>query len=155
MSDDVLRTHLARVLDWGDAHATFDTAVDGIPEELRGRRPDGMPHSPWELIEHMRLAQRDILEFCIDSAYAERRFPDDYWPPVGEHPTAEQWERSLAGFRADRDTLKQLAATADLFARIPHGDGQTCLREILLVADHNAYHLGQLVLVRRALRAWS
>ena len=154
MSEDVLRAHLSDVLDWKNAHAGFDAAVDGIPEEMRGRRAEGFPHSPWELLEHMRIAQRDILEFCVDPNYKEMKWPDDYWPKAGEQPTGEQWDRSLAAFRADRSELKRLAADADLYAKIPHGSGQTILREILLVADHNAYHVGQLVLVRRALGAW-
>ena len=154
MSDDLFRAQLARILDWKDAHAGFEAAVDGIPEDMRGRRAEGLPHSPWELLEHMRLAQRDILEFCIDPDYKEMKWPDDYWPPARQNPTAKQWEKSLAEFRTDREALKKLAAEADLHARIPHGTGQTILREILLVADHNAYHIGQLVLVRRALGAW-
>jgi hypothetical protein len=155
VSDVALRKQLARILDWKDAQVGFDAAVDGIPADLRGRRAEGLPHSPWELLEHMRIAQRDILEFCNDPDYTEMKWPDDYWPPARQQPTAEQWEKSLAGFRADREELKKLAAEADLFARIPHGSGQTILREILLVADHNAYHVGQLVLVRRALGAWA
>jgi DinB family protein len=154
MSEDVVRAHLSDVLDWKSAHAGFDAAVEGIPENLRGRRAEGLPHSPWELLEHMRIAQRDILEFCIDPHYKEMKWPADYWPPAGQQPTATQWEKSLAEFRADRQELKRLAAEADLYARIPHGTGQTILREILLVSDHNAYHVGQLVLVRRALGAW-
>ena len=154
MSDDLLRGQVADVLDWKNAHAGFDAAVEGVPEHVRGRRAVGLPHSPWELLEHMRIAQRDILEFCVDANYKEMKWPDDYWPKAGEQPTAEQWDGSLAAFRADRQELKRLAAEADLFAKIPHGSGQTILREILLVADHNAYHVGQLVLVRRALGAW-
>ena len=154
MSEKVLREQLAKILDWKDAHAGFNAAVEGIPEGLRGRRAEGLPHSLWELLEHMRLAQRDILEFCIDSNYKEMKWPDDYWPPAGQQPTTAQWEKSLAEFRADRKGLKRVAAEADLYARIPHGTGQTILREILLAADHNAYHVGQLVLVRRALGAW-
>lgn len=155
MSEDALRAQLAKILDWKDAHAGFDAAVDGIPTELRGRRAEGLPHSPWELLEHMRIAQRDILEFCVDPHYKEMKWPDDYWPPAGQQPDAKQWEKSLVEFRADREEMKRLAAEADLYARIPHGTGQTILREILLVAEHNAYHVGQLVLVRRALGAWS
>ena len=153
MNEKALRDQLSRLLDWGDAHVTFDKAVEGIPPELRGRRPDGMPHSPWELVEHMRIAQHDILEFCVNPDYTEMKWPDDYWPSSAE-PTTAQWEQSLGDYRADCEALKQLATDSDLFARIPHGSGQTFLREILLVADHTAYHVGQLVLVRRALGAW-
>jgi uncharacterized damage-inducible protein DinB len=154
--DDVLSDHLARVLDWRDAHAGFDAAVEGLAPELRGRRPDGFPHSPWELLEHLRAAQRDILDFCVAEEYGEMLWPDDYWPSSPEPPSPDAWDRTVAAFREDREALKRLAAdpAVDLLAPVPHGDGQTYLREILLVADHNAYHVGQLVAVRRLLGAW-
>jgi uncharacterized damage-inducible protein DinB len=156
MSDDALRAHLRKLLDWQDAHASFDAAVDDVPPELRGKRPEGLPYSPWQLLEHLRLAQRDILDFCRDPEYAERKWPDDYWPADPMPPSAGAWDESVAAFRADRRELQRLASdpALDLFARIPHGDGQTYLRELLLVADHNAYHVGQLVAVRRLLGAW-
>ena len=154
MNDEQLRAQLAWLLDSKHAHAGFDKAVEGLPENLRGQRPDGLPHSPWELLEHIRIAQRDIFEFCVDPAYKEMKWPDDYWPPPGQQPTAEQWARSVTECRRDRDALKRLASDGDLFARIPHGSGQTVLREILLVADHTAYHVGQIVLVRQLLGSW-
>ena len=154
MSDKAFRDQLARIVDWGEAHVTFDKAVEGIPEELRGRRPQGMPHSAWELVEHIRIAQHDILDFCVNPGYEEMKWPDDYWPPASQEPSGAQWDQSLRDYAADCERLKKLAADADLVARIPHGSGQTILREILLVADHTAYHVGQLVLVRRALGAW-
>jgi hypothetical protein len=154
--DKSLRTHLRKLLDWEDAHVGFDAAVDSLPEPFRGKVPEGLPHSPWELLEHLRLTQRDILEFCRNPTYTEPKFPDDYWPPSAVPPTPAAWAESIAGFRQDREALKQLAADSavDLFARIPHGDGQTYLRELLLVADHNAYHVAQLVAVRRCLGVW-
>ena len=153
---DALRTQLVRLLDWEDAHVGFDAAVEGLPPPLRGVRPEGFPHSAWQLLEHIRLAQRDILEFCTDSAYRERAWPDDYWPAAPEPPTPEAWDESVAGLVRDRELLGQLAADPDLdlFARVPHGSGQSYLREILLVADHGAYHVGQLVALRRMLGAW-
>jgi hypothetical protein len=153
---DPLRLHLARALDWRDAHADFDAAVSGLPFEVQGRRAVGFPHTCWELLEHLRLAQADILDFCIDPAYEERSFPDDYWPASPAPPSASAWKASADAFRADRERLKRLVADADvdLFAPFPHGSGQTLLREALLVIDHNAYHLGQLVALRRALGAW-
>jgi uncharacterized damage-inducible protein DinB len=154
MDDTFLRDHLLRLLSWEDAHAGFDAAVDGIPAEARARRPEGLPHSPWQLVEHIRLAQRDILEFCTDPHYREREWPHDYWPAADTVPSETDWDTSLAGYRSDRDALRQLAAEADLAAPIPHGEGQTYLRELLLIADHTAYHVGQLVLVRRALGMW-
>jgi uncharacterized damage-inducible protein DinB len=154
-SSEALRTLLSKFLDWEDAHIRFDAVVDGIPPESRGLRPDGAPHSPWQLLEHMRICQWDILEFCRNPAYVEMKF-QDYWPrAVAPLPDAA-WDESVAAFRRDREALQTLARDpgVDLFAPIPHGTGQTCLRELVLVADHNAYHLGQLVLLRRLLGAW-
>lgn len=155
-TDAALRDHLLRLLDWHDAHVDFDTAVTGVPLELQGTRPHGWSYAPWELLEHMRITQHDILDFCRNPDYAEIAWPADYWPKTAAPPHAAAWEESVAGFRRDRDALKRRVAdsTIDLFARIPHGTGQTYLREALLVADHNAYHLGQLVAVRRQLGIW-
>lgn len=155
-SSDAFRKQLARALDWEDAHVGFDAAVKGLPAALRGRRPAGFPHSPWELLEHLRLAQRDILDFCMDSNYVAGRFPDDYWPKSPRPPKARSWSESVAAFRADRRAVKELVADRkrDLVAQIPHGEGQTYLREVLLVIDHGAYHVGQLVMARQLLGAW-
>lgn len=154
--DQALRRQLARILDWGDAHASFEDAVRGVPAALRGRRARGLPWSAWELLEHIRLAQRDILDFCRDADYRERKWPDDYWPPDPAPPGTGAWARSVAAARRDRAELAALGADpeVDLLAPIPHGSGQTVLREILLAADHAAYHLGQIVAVRRALGCW-
>jgi hypothetical protein len=151
-----LRRHLLELLDGGQAHVTFDDVVKGLPAKLRGKRPKGAAHSPWELVEHMRIAQSDILEFTRDPKHVSPKWPDGYWPDSPAPPTARAWSSTLAAFRADLRAIKDLAAdpATDLFGRIPHGDGQTVLREILLVADHNAYHVGQLATVRRLLGAW-
>ena len=151
-----LRAQLAALLDWKDAHTDFDAAVAGLPPALRGRTPAGLPYSPWQLVEHLRLAQHDILDFCRNPAYEEMQWPEDYWPRESAPPSDAAWEESLAAFRRDREALRALASdhSIDLFAAIPHGSGQTYLRELLLVADHNAYHLGQLIAVRRLLGAW-
>jgi DinB superfamily len=156
MSDTELRAQLARALGWDEAHAGFDRVVDGIPPELRGRAPAELPYSPWQLLEHLRLAQEDILEFCRNREYRERDWPDEYWPDSAEPPSAQAWDSSLAGYRRDRDALARLARDPanDLLAKVPHGSGQTLLRELLLVLDHTAYHLGELVVVRRALGIW-
>jgi hypothetical protein len=153
---DVFRKHLAGALDWEDAHVGFDTAVRGLPAALRGRRPRGFPHSPWELLEHLRLAQRDLLDFCLNPDYVAGRFPDDYWPGSPRPPKARSWSESVAAFRADREALRKLVSDPkrDLTARIPHGEGQTYLRSILLVIDHGAYHVGQLVMARKLLGNW-
>ncbi len=156
-SSDPLRAQLLQLLDWQDAHVSFDVAVQGIPLDLQGARPEGVPYSAWQLVEHMRRTQYDILDFCRNPAYQELAWPEDYWPETVAPPGPDDWPESIAAFRADREALARLCAddSVDLFARIPHGAGQTYLREILLVADHNAYHVGQLVLVRRQLGVWS
>jgi DinB superfamily len=153
-NDKSFRKHLEKLLDWQDAHPNFDSAIEGIPEELRGVQPKGMPYSLWQLLEHLRLCQLDILDFCRNPNYKEPNFPDDLWPQTSEPPNADAWKKSVAGYRKDREELKQLASDIDLFAKIPHGSGQTYLREILLVADHNAYHVADLVAVRRLLGIW-
>ncbi len=152
-----LREHLLELLGGGSAHLDFEKAVAGLPDHLRGARPPGLSHTPWRLLEHMRIAQWDILHFSVDPKHISPDFPDGYWPAGDAPPDPAAWERSVAAFRADLQSMKDLVANpdTDLFKRIPHGQGQTILREALLVADHNAYHLGQLVTVRRLLGAWS
>lgn len=157
-SSDPLRAHLVRALDWEEAHVGFDKALDGIPEDKRGSRTDGFEHSTWQLLEHMRLAQKDLLDFARNSHYVHAlKWPDDYWPRNPAPPDAKAWNQSIAEFKSDRERLKQLALDTeiDLFALVPTGKGhQTYLRTILVVVDHNAYHVGQLVAVRRALGIW-
>jgi DinB family protein len=155
-NDAALREQLRKLLDWQDAHVGFDRAVDGIPPDLRGQTPEGAPYSPWQLLEHLRLAQYDILDFCRNPQYQEMKWPDDYWPASAAPASAADWDASVKQFREDRKAFQDLAADPkiDLFAKIPHGQGQTYLREILLEADHAAYHIGELVVVRRLLGAW-
>lgn len=154
--DQSLRDHLRQLLDWGDAHADFDRVVADVPAQVQGVRPEGLPYSLWQLLEHMRLAQADILDFCRNPQYRQPSWPADYWPPTEAPPDAGDWERSVAAFRADRQALVEMIDDPglNLFAEIEHGDGQTYLREVLLAADHNAYHLGEMVAVRRLLGAW-
>src|SRR5579883_3271615 len=151
-----LREHLLYLLKGGGAHLNFDKAIADLPPKLRGARPPGIPHTPWRLLEHLRIAQWDILEFSRDPRHVSPSFPAGYWPADDAPPTDTAWEESSAAFRRDLDAMCRLvtAETTDLFAPIPHGDGQTILREALLVADHNAYHLGELILLRRLLGAW-
>jgi len=155
-NDASLRDLLGKMLEWQDAHASFDTAVADLPADLRGKQPVGLPYSPWQLVEHLRLAQHDILDFCVNPNYTEMNWPDDYWPASPAPPSPDAWDASIEAFRRDRRALQQIAADSkvDLTARIPHGTGQTFLREIVLAADHAAYHVGQLVAVRRLLGAW-
>jgi hypothetical protein len=155
-NDKALREHLLALMRGGHAHATFDAAVKGLPVALRGKRPKGAEHSPWEILEHMRLAQWDILEFSRDPKHVSPKWPEGYWPAKKAPASDAAWNKSLRAFRADLESMCQLVAddSTDLYAKIPHGDGQTILREALLVADHNAYHLGEMVLVRRLLGAW-
>jgi len=153
MRDRSLREHLLYLLGGGGAHVDFDTAVADFPAALRGRRSGGIPHTPWRLVEHMRIAQWDILEFSRNPGHVSPEFPDGYWPEGDGPPQDGAWDRALSQFRADLKAMQDLVAdpATDLFAKIPGGTGQTILREALLVADHNAYHLGQLMAVRRAL----
>lgn len=152
----LIRQQLARILDWEDAHAGYEAAVRDFPHDQQGIRPNGFPYSAWELIEHVRITQRDILDFCQAAVYRELRWPQDYWPASPTPPTSNAWAQSVASFQSDRNALKQIALNPklDLTAVVPHGSDQTYLRELLLVADHNAYHVGQLILVRRALGVW-
>jgi hypothetical protein len=153
---DPLRDHLVKLLRGGTAHVDFDSAIKGFPVNLRGKRPKGSPHSPWEILEHLRVAQWDILDFTRNKSYAPMKWPDDYWPKTPAPPSATAWSKSVRAFRDDLEAMCALVNNpkVDLLARIPHGDGQTVLREALLVADHNAYHMGELVLARRLLGAW-
>jgi hypothetical protein len=154
--DQAIRNQVSSLLDWQDAHAGFETILEGIPAKLRGVAPEQLPYTPWQLLEHLRLTQRDILDFCRAADYTEPHWPADYWPATAAPPTEKAWQESIQAFLADRAAMKQLAqdATVDLLSPIPHGSGQTILRELLLLADHNAYHLGELVVVRRCLGIW-
>lgn len=156
MSDQALRQHVLYLLQGGGAHLNFEQAIADLPAEFQGAKVAGVSHTPWRLLEHMRICQWDILEFSRDPKHVSPEFPDGYWP-AGDAPTAaESWDKSVQAFRSDLQAMIDLVAdpNTDLFALIPHGDGQTILREALLVADHNAYHLGQIVFLRRCLGAW-
>jgi hypothetical protein len=154
--ENALRQLLQKVLAWEDAHVGFDKAVADVPTNLRGTQPAGLPYSLWQLVEHLHIAQHDILDFCRNPDYREMKWPDDYWPSSPTPPSPEAWDKSIAGYKADRKALEQMAVDTklDLAGNIPHGSGQTYLRELLLIADHNAYHVGQIVLVRRLLGCW-
>ncbi len=151
-----LREHLVKLLRGRQAHVTFEDTVGDFPARLRGVKPKGVPYSAWQLVEHLRLAQWDIYDFCVNPEYKELRWPDDYWPRTAAPPNNAAWQKSLRQFQADRNRMVRLVRNprTDLYARIPWGSGQTILREALLVADHNSYHVGQLVLLRRLLGQW-
>jgi hypothetical protein len=154
--DNSLRQHLIELLKGGNAHARFEEAIAGIPAELRGQKPVGLPHSPWMLLEHLRIAQWDILEFSRKRKHKSPEWPKGYWPRSEAPPSVAAWNTSVTKFRQELKIMQQLVANpkTDLYAPIPWGDGQTILREALLLADHNAYHVAQLVDVRRLLGIW-
>jgi DinB superfamily len=156
LKDAQLRKQLVELLKGGGAHATFDDAVKNMPENLRGVKPDGLPHSPWMLLEHLRLGQWDILEFSRNAKHESPKWPEGYWPKNEAPPNASAWNKSIQRFRRDLKSMQDLVANprTDLDAAIPWGDSQTILREAFLVADHNAYHVAQLIDVRRLLGAW-
>jgi hypothetical protein len=151
-----LRQHILYLLQGGGAHAKFDDVIADVPSKLRGRKPAGLPHSMWMLLEHMRIAQRDILEYSRNPKHVSPKWPEGHWPRTEAPPSAAAWNASIDKFGKDLKAMENLVKNpkTDLFARIPWGDGQTILREALLVADHNAYHLGQMLDVRRLLGAW-
>jgi DinB superfamily len=155
-NDKALREHVVKLLKGGDAHAIFEDAVADFPAEARGKTPKGAEHSAWEVLEHLRIAQWDILDFSTNPKYKSREWPREYWPETAVPPDAKAWDRSVKAYGEDLKAMCALVAgeKTNLFARIPHGEGQTILREALVVADHNAYHLGELVLLRRLLGVW-
>jgi len=155
-NDQSLRKHLVAQLDGGHAYTTFDKIIANFPPKLRGKIPKGLPHSAWMLLEYLRIAQRDILDFSRDPKYVAPKWPDDYWPKTPAPPSTAAWNKSVKSFQEDSAAMKKLISNPkiDLFAKIPWGDGQTTLREALLIADHNAHHLGQMIDVRRLLGIW-
>jgi len=155
-NDKALRKHLLFLLKEEGAHQGFDAVVKDLPAELRGKRPQGAAHSPWEVLEHLRIAQWDIVEFTRSAKHVSPKFPDGYWPADVAPPNGKAWNKSVARFRGDLKVMTDMVAdeSVDLFPKIAHGDGQTVLRQALLLADHNAYHLGEMVVLRKLLGAW-
>jgi len=155
-SDESLREHVLYLLGEGGAHASFDQAVDGLPAALRSKKLKGIPFSAWGLLEHMRIAQWDILEFSRNAKHVSPDWPEGYWPTSHRPPSADAWDKSVRLFHDDLAAIKRLVRNPeiDLLAPFPYGNGQTLLREALLLADHNAYHVGELILLRRMLGAW-
>ncbi len=155
-SQTVIRRQLLAQLRSEQAHMGFNEAVKDFPMSLINTRPPNVPYTCWHLIEHLRLTQWDILDFIRNPGYVEREWPKDYWPDPASQATPAQWEESVAGWRKDMKDLEAIASdpATDLYSPIPHGQGQTIFREILLVADHNAYHVGELGILRQVLNAW-
>lgn len=155
MDDTALRDAIGKIRNQSEAHVDWKEALEEVPVKIRGVRPPGSPHSLWELLEHARIAQWDILEFSRDPKHVSPDFPSGYWPESAAPPSEAAWNKSVKEFLHDMESMRKVFAEAnDLLAPIPHGSGQTVLREALLAADHNAYHLGQFVLVRRMLGDW-
>jgi hypothetical protein len=153
---DPLRKQLVDSLKGGEAHTDFESAVKDFPAEMRSRKPEGASHTGWQLLEHLRLAQHDILEFSRDPKYVSPKWPEGYWPTEDAPPNPRAWSESIASFKKDHEAFTKLISdpSNDLLAKLPHGDGQTLLREALLVIDHNGYHVGQLVMLRVQLGIW-
>ena len=153
---EALREHLIRLLDWEDAHVNFNTVLSGWPKELRGTKLAGCPHTAWQLLEHLRICQWDILEFSHNPNHVSPKFPSGYWPVDEDPPSDAAWDGSVARFQSDLNEMKRLLGdpAVDLFTPIAHGQGQTILREALLLADHNSHHLGQLIMLRRLSGTW-
>jgi hypothetical protein len=154
--DALLRKQLVKLLTSSEAHADFEAAIKDLPTDLRGKVPPNAEHSPWQLVEHLRIALWDIVEFSRSAKHESPKWPDEYWPNSPEPPNEKAWDETVEAIRADLKVFAALISDkdTDLYGKIPHGDGQTILREVLLAADHNAYHVGQLVLIRRLLGAW-
>jgi uncharacterized damage-inducible protein DinB len=156
MDNDTLRSAIVQLLGDSQAHVSFDQALADLAPKLRSKRPPGGVHSVWELVEHMRIGQEDILHYTVDPQWASPPWPQGYWPDNPDTLPETRWQDSINGFRADRQALIGLAQDVrlELTTAIPHGEGRTYLRQLLMAADHNAYHLGQIVDVRRALGDW-
>ena len=154
--NDPVREQIIKLLQGGQAHLTLDDVLKNFPQRLRGVKPAGAPHSAWQLLEHLRIAQWDILEFSRNAKHVSPKWPEGYWPANDRPPTDAAWKKSISAIKRDGRAMQRLVENprTDLYSKIPHGTGQNILREALLIADHNAYHIGQLLLVRRLLGAW-
>ena len=154
--NDPVREQIIKLLQGGQAHLTLDDVLKNFPQNLRGVKPAGAPHSAWQLLEHLRIAQWDILEFSRNAKHVSPKWPEGYWPATDRSPTDAAWKKSISAIKRDLRAMQRLVENprTDLYSKIPHGTGQNILREALLIADHNAYHIGQLLLVRRLLGAW-
>lgn len=155
-NDKQLRQQLMKMIDWHEAHVDLQAAVNDLAPELRGRVPEGLPYSAWQLLEHIRLALWDIVEFSRDAGHKSPEWPEGYWPKSAAPPDPGAWDKSVKAIQGHVEEIRKLIGepNRDLLAPLPHGSGQTLFRQVVLIIDHNAYHVGQLVLVRKALGAW-
>lgn len=153
-NQQILLAELAKLLEGGGAHATLDDALEGLPPELRGVKPENLPYSIWQLVEHIRIAQWDMLEFSRDPNHKSPKWPDDYWPKETEPADEDAWQQSVDQIEADRNAFIELLKSGDIYKRLEHGDGQSILREALQIADHNSYHTAEIIIIRRLLKAW-
>jgi len=151
---DLLIQELIKLLEGGTAHAGFSEAIEGLDPKLRGVKPGGMPYSIWQLVEHIRIAQWDMLEFSKSADHKSPKWPNEYWPKELAPKNEEAWEQSIEQIENDREAFIKLLQTQNIYERIPHGDGQTILREALQIADHNSYHTGEIIVIRRLLGSW-
>lgn len=154
-SDPVLREHAVNMLKGDGAHLEFEAVIKDMPAALRGKKPKGAAHTPWQVLEHLRISQADILGYLRDAAHQSPEFPAGYWPSIEAPPSDKAWSKSAEAFRADLQALVEMAQSADLLAPLHGAEGQTILRKLLMLADHNSYHLGELVALRRTLDAWT
>jgi hypothetical protein len=151
---EILIKELIKLLEGGGAHATLKDALDNLPANLRGVKPNNLPYSIWQLAEHIRIAQWDMLEFSKDGGHKSPKWPDDYWPKESAPTDDAAWEKTIEQINADRDEFIALLKSHDIYEKIPHGDGQSILREALQMADHTSYHTSEIILLRRLLGAW-
>ncbi|MBK0380552.1 DinB family protein [Mucilaginibacter segetis] len=156
MNDEhkILINELVKLLEGGGAHASLDDALNGLPANLRGAKPNDLPYSIWQLAEHIRIAQWDMLEFCRDSGHVSPNWPDDYWPKHSDPDNEEVWNKTLEQIKRDRNEFIRLLKSGDIYKSINHGSGQNILREALQIADHTAYHTAEIIVIRRLLNAW-
>jgi hypothetical protein len=150
----IVINELVKLLEGGGAHATLKDALDKLPTGLRGVKPDGLPYSIWQLLEHIRIAQRDMVQFCIDANHRSPKWPDGYWPKESGPKDDSSWDRSIVQISTDLDEFISLAKNEDIYKKIPHGTGQNILREAFQIADHTSYHTAEIIMIRRLLKAW-
>jgi hypothetical protein len=150
----ILVDELIKLLRGGNAHADLRDALNKLPAKLRGVKPDGLPYSIWQLVEHIRIAQWDMVQFCIDADHKSPKWPDEYWPDESNPESDEAWDKSIQQINDDLGEFIKLLKEGDIYKKLPHGTGQSILLEALQIADHTSYHTGEIIALRRMLKAW-